>query len=131
MGLTIPILSAGQYLKDCPRMRTIVRKRDCMTDEINEEMGGNEEDSSDLPVHAEDKQKLLEELKKRLKEIERLKHALGMTNLEKESPENEPATTSSPTDRVREELEELHVPPLELLEDTPMQKKKKPVDARV
>ncbi len=95
----------------------------------------------------EDKAKLIRELKERLKEIERLKRELGMAvqaTQENSSANSSPSTSSSPpsTDdsspameddsshpvsagRVAEEVEELHVPALEILEDKPFQKKKK------
>lgn len=78
-----------------------------------------------------EKEKLLKELKERLKEIEQLKRELGVAVGENPSPRvstNENEKESSypiSTGRVREEVEELHVPPLELLDDKPILKKKK------
>lgn len=100
----------------------------------------------------EDKKKLIRELQERLKEIERLKKELNSEAAETPSApanENEKSsgvasntsrTSSSSTaehvpedtekfpvsaGRVAEEVEELRVPSLEVLDDKPIQKKKK------
>lgn len=93
-----------------------------------------------------DKEKLIKELKERLKEIERLKRELGMAvsseneetpSGKKSSPspvheEEHPAEDDSShpvsTGRVVEEVEELKVPALEMLDDKPLAKKKKAVN---
>ncbi|MBM3282061.1 MAG: hypothetical protein FJY86_01825 [Candidatus Diapherotrites archaeon] len=78
-----------------------------------------------------EKEKLLKELKERLKEIEKLKRELGVAVNENPNPRVSPIEkereSSYPisTGRVREEVEELRVPPLELLDDKPLLKKKK------
>jgi hypothetical protein len=69
--------------------------------------------------------KLMEELKQRLKEIEELKAALRLN-----TPEGMPAPlqeeAQAPTaQKAREAVEELRVPPLEMLVDRPDFKKKK------
>lgn len=79
------------------------------------------------------KEKLLKELKERLQEIERLKRELedgvhdspapeeNLPSMEEKKSESQPVSFG----RVREEVEELRVPPLELLDDKPLVKKKK------
>ncbi len=89
-----------------------------------------------------EKEKLIRELKERLKEIEKLKRELGMavsSENEKPSPEkksspanetNEPSPAEDDSahpvsaGRVAEEVEELRVPSLEMLDDKPLKKKK-------
>lgn len=100
----------------------------------------------------EDKKKLIRELQERLKEIERLKKELNSEAAETPSaPANENEKSSGvasntsrtsysataehvpedtekfpvSTGRVAEEVEELRVPSLEVLDDKPIQKKKK------
>lgn len=82
----------------------------------------------------QEREKLLRELKERLKEIACLREELGMKK-EKESsfPAKRAPFPSDEDDsslpvsigRVREEVEELRVPALELLDDKPLAKKKK------
>jgi hypothetical protein len=107
------------------------------TDETTPENTGKD-------LSSEEKTKLLRELKERLKEIERLRDELGMRNVnspaeEKSSREggslSSSSSNSSPSEdelshpvsagRVAEEVEELHVPSLEMLDDKPIPKKKK------
>ena len=84
-------------------------------------------DEENEQVSPEAKQRLIKELKERLKEIERLKKELGSIpdNEEKNSDEEKEKSAPFSFSRVREEVEELRVPPLELLEDKPLPKKKK------
>lgn len=101
-------------------------------------------ENSEKELSPDEKAKLLRELRERLKEIARLREELGMQKSsplsEEKSPREEapsassPKNNSSPEDdlshpvsagRVAEEVEELHVPALEMLDDKPMMKKKK------
>jgi hypothetical protein len=79
-----------------------------------------------------EKEKLLKELKERLKEIEKLKRELGIAVAPTPAPSRESMAENDKqsdypisTGRVREEVEELRVPALELLDDKPVVKKKK------
>ena len=91
---------------------------------------------SEKNLSTQEKEKLLKELKERLKEIERLRAELGMKTEEKpasparekkqtENNDETPSTSPVTIGRVREEVEELRVPALEMLDDKPMAKKKK------
>ena len=95
--------------------------------------------SSAQNLSPEERAQLLAELKRRLEEINAIKRALGMSENESLSeekktpafsstpPSNPSLATSSkklfPTD-VQSALEELVVPPLEMLDDRPLIKKK-------
>lgn len=84
----------------------------------------------DTPASPEEKEQLMRELKKRLLEIQELKRKLGIIdNAPAESPPVEiPPGINS--DAVRDALEELVVPPLELLDDKPQAPKKKKMDGQ-
>jgi len=69
--------------------------------------------------------KLMEELKQRLKEIEELKAALQLTPAEGEPPTPPEEAQPPSAQKAREAVEELKVPPLEMLVDRPDPKKKK------
>ncbi len=79
----------------------------------------------------EEREKLMQELKQRLREIEELKQALHLIPQE-EGGENTPQAPLSqnpdrdphPISHTRAAIEELKVPPLELLQDTPTPSRK-------
>lgn len=78
----------------------------------------------------EERNKLLKELRQRLKEVQELKEALNMKpeeekEKEKENEENTDSQRGYSIGKMKEELEELKVPPLELLDDFPFKKKEK------
>ena len=89
------------------------------------------------PLSQAEREKLLAELKQRLREIETLKHELGVASEAngKGEPGKEESSLENMESReedsrymlgsIREALEELRVPPLELLKDEPWQKKPK------
>lgn len=93
------------------------------------------ERDSEKVLSPSEKEKLLKELKERLKEIERLRAELGMKTEEKlmsasseskkDTSENDSVSSPVSIGRVREEVEELRVPALEMLDDKPLIKKKK------
>ncbi|MEK6902001.1 MAG: hypothetical protein AABX02_00240 [archaeon] len=84
-------------------------------------MSEKDEDS----VTPETREKLLAELKKKLKEIEELKASLQPQKGES-SREKLPLYESAfDPGKVREAVEEISVPPLELLDDKPLSKKQK------
>ncbi len=92
---------------------------------MTDENSSSSEDEN-APLSPDAKERLLKELKERLKEIERLKKELsGIGKQEGENEENDGKPEPFSFARVREEVEELRVPPLELLEDKPIPKKKK------
>ncbi len=68
--------------------------------------------------------KLIEELKQRLREIEDLKLALKLNTPEGMPPSQDEEQAPS-AQKAREAVEELRVPPLEMLVDRPDPKKKK------
>lgn len=68
--------------------------------------------------------KLIEELRQRLKEIEDLKLALKL-NTPEGMPQAQEEDQPPSAQKAREAVEELRVPPLELLTDRPDPKKKK------
>lgn len=69
--------------------------------------------------------KLIEELKQRLKEIEELKAALQLNTPEGMPPAPTEEAQPPSAQKAREAVEELRVPPLEMLVDRPDSKKKK------
>ena len=71
------------------------------------------------------REKLLAELKKRLKEIEKLKNELAEKMGAKKDGNLPPYESAFDPGIVREAVEEISVPALELLDDTPIQKKPK------
>mgnify|MGYP001560264502 CR=1 FL=1 len=85
------------------------------------------DDSSLTP---EERARLLRELKERLREIERLKRELHLKEEDRtaEARARGPAVEVSSED-VADALEELKVPPLELLQDNPLKKAKKSGEA--
>lgn len=81
----------------------------------------------DAPLSPEAREKLLKELKRRLEEIENLKRQLDLAPTPSADSSESPLERESPftAQRVQEALEEIIVPPLELLEDKPDPKKPK------
>jgi hypothetical protein len=80
-----------------------------------------------------DREKLLKELKERLREIEELKRALDIYPQKEEEKEpnrgeNEKENHPLTSGQVRDAVEELIVPPLELLQDQPPLKKQKKIE---
>lgn len=82
-------------------------------------------DETNEPLTPDTREKLLAELKKRLQEIEKLKAEL-LEKKEEKDEENLPLYESKfDPGKTREAVEEISVPPLELIDDKPVQKKQK------
>ncbi len=83
-----------------------------------------EQSSDEKELSPGQRDSLLKEMKKRLEEIEALKRAL---NVKVEEEMAEEKTNQNPIWKVQEAIEEIVVPPLEMLSDKPLEKKPKKV----
>ncbi|MDP2666504.1 MAG: hypothetical protein Q8P05_03320 [Candidatus Diapherotrites archaeon] len=83
-------------------------------------------ENDERPMDKAQREKLLQELKQRLREIKELSRELGGKEDEDGEKGNNPIASKDTTvGEVREAIEELRVPPLEMLEDQPIKKKVK------